>query len=232
MFPPVWRECSDPRRLRNSPGLLLASHLPPPTWGCCWRQLLDYSNNKLDNSRHRQKTWSEHLPSCHVNVLTCTEETQLELEYLLNLDGELMINTCADWAVKHARLVPDRRGVVTCYLRRKDPLQWLVNVFWRQWNTSTGSLFPLQVTQSWNLERDPLHTICAPSSIYLPMFSPPQLSVPCHERWPTPTSTLIFELLLLLLPKVSVTLRHFHYHTYRYCRPLSCALTCHWVFHF
>lgn len=148
--------------------------------------------------------------------------------------GWLMINTCADWAVKHAWLVPNRSSVVTCYLRRKDPLQWLVNVFWRQWNTSTGSLFLLQVTQSWNLERDPLHTICVPSSIYLPMFSPPQLSVPCHERWPTPTSTLIFELLPLLLPKVSVSLRHFHYHTYtyRYYRPLSCALNCHRVFHF
>lgn len=170
MFPPVWKDCSDPRRLRNSPGLLLASHLPPPTWGCCWRQLLDYSNNKLDNSRHRQKTESEHLPSCHVNVLTCTEETQLELEYLLNLDDELLINTCA-------RLVPNRRGVVTCYLCHIGPLQWLVNVFWQQCNTSTGSLFLLQVTQSWNLDRDSLHTTCVPSSIYLLMFSPPQLSL-------------------------------------------------------
>lgn len=222
MFPPVWKGCSDPRRLRNSPGLLLASHLPPPTWGCCWRQLLDYSNNKLDNSRHRQKTRREQLPSCHVNVLTCTEETQLELEYLLNLDydDKLMINTCAYWAVKRARLVPDRRGVVTCYLRCIDPLQWLVNVFWRQWNTSTGSSFLLQVTQSWNLERDPLHTTCVPSNIYLPMFSPPQLSVPCRERWPTHTSTLIFELFLLLLPKVSVSLRHFHDHTHKHLQVL------------
>lgn len=214
MFPPVWRDRSDPRRLRNSLGLLLASHLPPPTWGCCWRQLLDYSNNKLDNSRHRTKTRSEPPPSCHVNVLTCTEETQLELEYLLNLDGELMINTCAYWAVKHARLAPDRRGVVTCDLCRIDPLQWLVNVFWRQWKASTGSLFLLQVTQSWNLERDPLHTTCVPPRIYLPMFSPPQLSVPCHERWRTHASTLIFScccLKCLLASDIfTTTLPHTH----------------------
>lgn len=85
---------TNPKRLRNSPKLLQASHLLPSTWGCFWTQLFNYSSNPLNNTRHKQRTWTEQLQSCHVKSLSICLNRILKVFVVKGKEITLIVFSC------------------------------------------------------------------------------------------------------------------------------------------